>query len=162
MGVHLAHLLRHHRPHRRRSVRFIDRLCSFFTPCMHAPLPPACLLRLVLTAATFSPSRHHHQTWRWRALSPYATAASRRQSRAACVTVLAPFTAFVCDKTKTPEQCSCSGKAPVFGGHTLGMSIALGNKKPSTLSMRRDFDGPRATTSMSNRFFVFFISETLQ
>ena len=56
--------------------REVDRLCSFFRPCMHAPPPPACLLRLLLTAATFSPSRHRHQTWRWRALSAYATAAS--------------------------------------------------------------------------------------
>ena len=36
--------------------RGVDRLCSFFSPCMHAPPPPACLLRLLLTAATFSPS----------------------------------------------------------------------------------------------------------
>ena len=50
------------------SVRLIGCLCSLFSPCMHAP-PPACLLRL-LFAATFSPSRRHHQTWRWRASSP--------------------------------------------------------------------------------------------
>ena len=72
--------------------REVDRLCSFSSPCMHAPLPPACLLILLLTAATFSPSRHH-QTWRRRALSPYATAASRHQSWAACATVQAPFNA---------------------------------------------------------------------
>ena len=68
-------------------------LCSFSSPCMHAPPSPAYLPRLLLTAATFSPSRHHHQRWRWRALSAYSTAASWRQSRAACVTVRAPFTA---------------------------------------------------------------------
>ena len=123
--------------------REVDILCSFLSPCMHVPPPPtACLLRLLLTAAMFSPSRHHQQTWRWRALSPYTTSASRSQSRAACLTVQAPFIAFLCDKTKTPEQCSCSGKAPVFGGHTLGTSIALGNQKPSTFFMRRDFDEP--------------------
>ena len=46
------------------------------------------------------------------------------------------------DKAKTPGQCSCSGKTPVCGGHTLGMSIALGNKKPSAFFVRRDIDGP--------------------
>ena len=65
-----------------------------FESSMHVPPRPACLLRLLLTAATFSPSRHHHQTWRLRALSPDATAASRCQSRAAFLTVQAPFTAF--------------------------------------------------------------------
>ena len=44
----------------------VDRLCSFFNLCKHAPPPPACLvLRLLLTAATVSPSRHHNPTWRW-------------------------------------------------------------------------------------------------
>ena len=28
--------------------REIDRLCFFFSPCMHAPPPPACLLRFVV------------------------------------------------------------------------------------------------------------------
>ena len=35
--------------------REVGRLCSFSSPCMHAPPPLACLLRLLLTAATFSP-----------------------------------------------------------------------------------------------------------
>ena len=47
-------------------------------------LLPACLLRFFLfTAATFSPSGHHHQRWRWRAWSSYATVASGRKSRVA-------------------------------------------------------------------------------
>ena len=59
--------------------READRLfCLFFSPCIYAPSPPACLLRLLMTVATFPPSRHHHRTWRWRASWPYATAASRR------------------------------------------------------------------------------------
>ena len=94
--------------------REVDRLilCSFFSPCMHAPPPPpACLLRLSLTAATFSPSRHHHQTWRWRALSPYATAASRSQSRAACLTVQAPCIAF--SRPKPQSNAHAQGK-PLF------------------------------------------------
>ena len=60
-------------------------LCSFFCPCMHAPPPPAWLLRLLLTAAMFSPSRHHHQTWRWRALSPYATYGGASESVPGCL-----------------------------------------------------------------------------
>ena len=72
--------------------REVGRLFVFIFLSMYAP-PPACLLKLLLTEATFSPSRHHYQTCRWRALSPYATAASQRQSRASCVTVQAPFTA---------------------------------------------------------------------
>ena len=52
--------------------------CSFSSPCTPAPHHPVCLLRLLLTAATLSLSRHPHRTWRWRALSSYATVASRR------------------------------------------------------------------------------------
>ena len=52
-----------------------------------------------------------------------------------------PLSPFLCDKTKTPAHCSCSGKAPVFGGQARAL-IALRNKKPSTFFMRRDFDGP--------------------
>ena len=89
----------------------LDRLCSFFCPCMHAPPPPACLLRLLLTPATFSSSWHHHQTWRWRALSPYATAASRSQSRAACLTVQAPCIAF--SRPKPQSNAHAQGK-PLF------------------------------------------------
>ena len=107
--------------------REVDRLCSFSSPCMHAPPPPACPLRLLLTAAKFSPSRHH-QTWRWCALLPYATAVSQRQSRATCVTAQAPPTAFICDMTITPLHFACSGKVPVL----LALSIALGQKQPST------------------------------
>ena len=36
--------------------RELDILCSFFSPCMYAPPPPACLLRLLLTTATFKAS----------------------------------------------------------------------------------------------------------
>ena len=70
-------------------LRFLAYPFRFLDPL----LLPACLLKLLLTAAAFSPLRHHLQTWRWLALSSYATAASRGQSWAACVTVQAPFTA---------------------------------------------------------------------
>ena len=95
---------------------------------MHAPPPPAWLLRLLLAAATFSPSRRHHQTLRWRALSPYATAASPGQSRAACVTVQAPFVASLRDMAITPLQLAYSGKDPVLRAVYLGMGIALGKE----------------------------------
>ena len=120
--------------------REVDRLCSFSCPCMHAPPPPACLLRLLLTAVTFSPSRHHTRgdgapcrpTLRRRVgVSPGLSVSRYRH----------PLPPFLCDKAKTPEQYSYSGKAPVFGGQTLGTSIALGNKKPSTFFVRRE-DGP--------------------
>ena len=67
------------------NVRLIGCLCPFSSPCMHAPPHPACLLGLLLTAATFSPSRHHHQTWRWRALSPYATYGGASESVPGCL-----------------------------------------------------------------------------
>ena len=44
------------------STRLICCLCSFPSPCMHAPPPPCCLLRSLLTATKFAPSRHPHQT----------------------------------------------------------------------------------------------------
>ena len=40
----------------------IDILFAFISKSMHAPPLPACLLRLFLTSATFSPSRHHYQS----------------------------------------------------------------------------------------------------
>ena len=95
---------------------------------MQAP-PPGCLLRLLSTSATFSPVKASPQAVEWRALSPDATAASPRQSRAACVTVQAPFTSVRCDITITPLQFACSGKAPVLRDVYLSMSVALGNKK---------------------------------
>ena len=105
--------------------RELDRLCSFSSPCMHALPPPACLLRLLLTAATFSPSRHHHQTWRWCAWLPYATAASRRQPRAACVTVQAPFTACSLWHDHNPIRSLLAQGKPVFlRAVYLSMSIA--------------------------------------
>ena len=64
----------------------------------------------------------------WRALLPYATAASRRQSRAACVTVQAvqaPLPPVLCGMTITPLQFVCTGKAPVLRAVYLIMSIAL-------------------------------------
>ena len=95
---------------------------------MHAPSPPACLLRLLLIAATFSPARPHHQTWRWRGLSPYATAPSRSQSRDACLTVQAPFTAF--SLTKPKPQCNarespCFRRAYPGHEHCSGEKIAV-------------------------------------
>ena len=70
--------------------READILFVFILLSMHACSTSSCLpAEIVDAAATFSPSRHHHQTWRWRALLPYTTAASRHQSRAACVMVQA-------------------------------------------------------------------------
>ena len=66
--------------------REVDRLFAFIFKSMYAPSTSPCL------PAMFSPSRHRHEMCRWRALWPYATAASRRQSRAAGVTVQAPVT----------------------------------------------------------------------
>ena len=83
--------------------REIDRLCSIICSYMHAPPPPACLIRFDFDAARFSPSRHHHQTYRWRAWSPYDTAASRSQSRAVCLTVPAPVIALSLGQDQNPK-----------------------------------------------------------
>ena len=121
---------------------------------MHACSTLSLPAEIVLTTATLSPSRHHHQTWRWRAWSPYSTVASRRQSRAACVTVQAPFIAFLCEITITPLQFSCSGKAPVLRAVSLSMSIA-GKKIVVNV-----FYAARLRRSLSNdvpeHFFFFF------
>ena len=123
---------------------------------MHAPPPHACLLRLLLTTATFSPSKHHHQTWRWRTWSPFDTAASRRLSRAACVTVQAPFIAFSMWHDHNPLQFACSGKVPVLRAVSLSMCIALGKKVAVNV-----FYAARLRRSLSNDvpehlFFLFF------
>ena len=97
-------------------VRLIDCLCSLFSPCMYAPPPPAGLLRMLLTTATFSSSRHHHQTWRRCTWSPYATAASRRQSRVACVTVQAPFNAFSLSHDHNPITICLLRESSCFAG----------------------------------------------
>ena len=109
--------------------RVVGRMCSFFSPCMHAPPRPACLLRLLLTTATFSPSRHHHQTWRWRTWSTYATAASRRQSRAACVTVLAPFIIFSLSHDHNPIAMCLLRESPCFAGRFPEHGHCSGKKK---------------------------------
>ena len=49
---------------------FLVRACST-SSCLPAEVVVWCNY-------TFSPSRHHHQTWRWRALAPYGSAASPR------------------------------------------------------------------------------------
>ena len=117
---------------------------------MDDSFPPACLLRLLLTAGTFAPSRQHYQTDVERhALSSYATVATRRQPRAACVTVPAPVAAALCGMTITLFQFACSGKRTVFQAVPLSMSIALGNQRPSAFFLRRDFDGPCATTFLN-------------
>ena len=76
--------------------REVHSLCSFFSPCMHAPPPPgpACMLRLLLTAATFLAVKASPPDVEMARLVALRYAVSRRQSRAACVTVHALFTSF--------------------------------------------------------------------
>ena len=87
---------------------------------------------MLSTAATCSPTRHHHQattgSWRWRALSPYATAASQRQSRAACVTVQAPFTACSLWHDHNPIAVCLLRESPCFAGRPPGHEHCSGNK----------------------------------
>ena len=61
------------------------------------------------------------------------------------------------DMTITPLQFSGSAKVPVLQAFSLLMSIALARKYPSTVFMRRDFEGPRATTSVSINFLFSFM-----
>ena len=115
------------------------------------------------TAATCSPTRHHHQTttgsWRWRALSPYATAASRRQPRVACVTVQAPLTACSLRHDLNPFSVCFLRESPCFAcclpeyEHCSGKKIAV-----------NVFDAARLRRPLSNDvpdehlvFFLFFV-----
>ena len=93
-------------------------MSSFSSPCMlHLLLP---VPEILPTAAAFSPILHHHQTmtgsWRWRALSPYATAVSQRQTLAACVTLQAPFTACSLRHDHNPIAVCLLRESPCFAG----------------------------------------------
>ena len=112
------------------SVRLLGCLFSYLVhACSISSGLPA---EIVSTAVTCSPTRHHHQTttgsWRRPALLPYATAASQRQSRGACVT-RHPLPSVLCGVAIIALQFACSGKAPVLRAVPLSMmSIALGKK----------------------------------
>ena len=113
--------------------RLLGCLSSFSSPCMlHLLLP---VPEILPTAAAFSPILHHHQTmtgsWRWRALSPYATAVSQRQTLAACVTLQAPFTACSLRHDHNPIAVCLLRESPCFAGrfpkhkHCPGKKIAV-------------------------------------
>ena len=127
------------------GVGLLSWLPSFSNLRMLHLLLPACLLRYS-TEATFSPTRHHHRRRLIRGGGAPCRPTLRRRveisPRLLVERYRHPLSPILCDKAKTPEQCSCSGKAPVFGGHTLGTSSALAKIKPSTFFMRRDFDEP--------------------
>ena len=129
---------------------------------MNAPPPPARLLRLLLTAATFSPPRHHHQTWRWCGLPPYATSTSRRQSRAACVTIQAPFTACSLWYDHNPIAVCLLRESPCFAGrspeheHCSGKKIAVNVVHPARLRRPLTNDVPEHCFCFCFCFFFSF------
>ena len=111
----------------------------------------------------FSPSRHHHQPWRSRALSPYATAVSRRQSWAACVTVRVPFTAFSLWHDHNPIHCNllAQGKSLIRGPSPEHERCSWEKD-----TRKRFLCGETSTAPAQRRpwvlsVFVFFISVTL-
>ena len=125
-------------------------LSSFSCPCM-LRLPAESLS----VAATCSPTRHHHQTttgsWRWRALSPYATAASQRQLGAACVTVQAPFTSCSLWHDHDPIAVCLLRESPCFTG-----------RPPEHEHCSGKYSRQRFLCGKTSTFFFLFISETVQ
>ena len=131
------------------SVRLMDCLCLHFRS-MHAPPPATCLTRLQLTAAAFSPLRHHRQMWRWRALWPYSTAVCRHQSFAACAMVKAPVTAWSLWHDHNPiYDCSfLAQESHCMRALLLRISIALETVLPS-----RFFLCGKISTAPEHQFF---------
>ena len=122
---------------------------------------------ILSTAPTFSPTWHHHQTTtgplRWRALSPYDTAASRRQSRIACVTVQPPFTACSLWHDHNPTAVCLLRESPCFAGrfpeheHCSGKKIAVNVFYAARLQRSLSNDVPEHLFFCFGSFLKLFI-----
>ena len=98
-------------------------------------------LRLCLTAAAISPSRHHHQACRWCGLSPDATATSRRQYRAG-TDIISHLSSVA---YHNPMEVFLLRESLCLAGRSL--IIAWGKRAVNMFCMRQGFHGPRSTTS---------------
>ena len=111
--------------------REVDRLCSFFSPCMHACSTSSCLPAEFVVDYSYvfavKASPPDVEMARLVVLRYGGESASGPGClRDATGTLYHLFS----DITITPLQFACSGKAPVLPAVSLSMSIALGKKMP--------------------------------